>query len=101
LGEEHRAVADQRRRRVVARDDQLVAEAQDLVARELLAVELRVEERAHEIAGPTALALVEQERELLVDALRGLADRLGDALRRVRREHLALVAEDGLAPLRR
>jgi hypothetical protein len=76
LGEQHRAVRDQVRGRVVAGDDEHEAEAEQLLLRERLPVELRVDQRAHEVVPARAAALLEQHRELPVDRRGRVLDRL-------------------------
>jgi hypothetical protein len=79
LGEQHRAVRDQVGRRVVARDDQREAEAEQIFFAELLSVELGVEQRTHQVVAARDAPLGEQLRELGVDVGRGL-DRVLDAV---------------------
>ena len=80
--QQHGAVRDQVRGGVVAGDDQHEAEAEQLLLREALAVDLGVEQRAHQVVAALAAALVEQPRELAVDVRRRAARALGCSCRR-------------------
>ena len=57
--QQHGSVGEQIRRRVVARDDQHEAEAEELLLGELLPVDRGLEQRAHQVVLALATPLVE------------------------------------------